>query len=99
MDARKRIFRNILGGEEVLILDGPGLVSGKIKHLDTRLDFPDWFKEMGNHFGKKVIYNGKEYTLVGMMYTFFDYYYLVEDNEGKQRGISCVGNLKIKEDS
>ena len=87
-------------GEEVFILDGPGLVSGKIKHLDVRVEFPDWFKEMGNYFGKRVIdpINGKEYKLIGMSYTFIDYYYLVEDSEGNRRSISCVAKIEIKED-
>lgn len=84
-------------GEEYSIYDGEGLASGIIKHEDPESEFPSWFREMGNRFGCKV-YDSDEYLghLVGMSYTYLDYYYIVQDDDYNIRYISCVGKLKFE---
>lgn len=80
-------------GEEVFIYDGTKLANNEIKDGFGK-DFPEWFRECGKHFGRQVkTFTGKVYTLIGMSYTYMDYYYLLEDKEGKRVEESCVGKI------
>lgn len=87
-------------GEEIIIKDGEGLANRRIRHLSENAEFPDWFVEMGKHFGKKVLdpITSEVGILIGMSYTYFDYYYVVECPDGKVKGISCVTKIEILED-
>ena len=83
-------------GEEVKIYDGPTLASNKLKN-GFGDDFPERFREWGNHFGKKVLNkaDNKIYTLIGMSYTYLDYYYILESEDGKKHYSSCIGKLIV----
>lgn len=83
-------------GEEVCIYDGLKLLNGEIKDGFGN-DFPEWFKAWGKHFGKEVLVktSGKIYKLVGMSYTYLDYYYILESKDGQRHFESCVGVLII----
>lgn len=83
-------------GEEVEIYDGNALANNKIKDGFGH-DFPEWFRECGKHFGKHVknITDGKVYTLIGMSYTYRDYYYILEDSSHNKHYLSCVGGIKF----
>lgn len=82
-------------GEEVCIWDGTKLANNEIKDGFGE-DFPQWFRDCGKHFGQKVKNkaDGKVYTLVGMSYTYLDYYYILESNN-KKHYCSCVGGIKF----
>ena len=87
-------------GEEVTITDGEALYNGTIKHQMEGADFPSWFREAGKNFGKRVTtdFDKEVGILVGMTYTYLDYYYLIEYPNGKRVLHSCVGKLNIIED-
>lgn len=82
-------------GEEVEIYDGTALADNKIKDGFGN-DFPDWFRECGKHFGKYVKdkATGKVVTLIGMSYTYRDYYYIFE-KDGKKTYSTCVGGIEF----
>lgn len=80
-------------GEEVHIWDGTKLANNEIKDGFGK-DFPEWFRNCGKYFGK-VVRNradGKVYTLVGMSYTYRDYYYILE-SEGKRHYVTCLSGI------
>lgn len=79
-------------GEEVEIYDGEALSKGEIKNGFGE-DFPDWYKEIGKHFGEKVKVFGEIYTLIGVSYTYVDYYYIFKDGDRKVYE-SCVGKIE-----
>lgn len=82
-------------GEEREFYDGQSLAANEIKSGDGS-DFPEWFREMGNHFGKKCIsMDGETYTLVGMSETFEDYYYILQKEDGTKSHHSCVGRVEF----
>lgn len=82
-------------GEEVEIYDGEELANNKIKDGFGK-DFPEWFRNIGTLFGRKVKMNdNKIYTLVGVAYTYLDYYYIVENSNHNKEMWSCVGGIKI----
>lgn len=82
-------------GEERKFYDGQSLAANKIKAGDGS-DFPEWFREMGNHFGEKCkVVDGKTYTLVGMSETFEDYYYILQKEDGTKSYHSCVGKIEF----
>lgn len=82
-------------GEEREFYDGQSLAANEIK-LGDGSDFPEWFREMGNHFGKKCIsMDGEIYTLVGMSETFEDYYYILQKEDGTKSHHSCVGRVEF----
>lgn len=81
-------------GEERYFYDGKALANNEIKN-GFGDDFPKWFQEAGNNFGKKCIAPDNEiYTLIGMSETFEDYYYILQDDEGKKHFHTCVGGIK-----
>lgn len=82
-------------GEEREFYDGQSLASNEIKSGDGN-DFPEWFQEMGNHFGRKCVsIDGETYTLVGMSETFDDYYYILQREDGSKKYHSCVGKIEF----
>lgn len=63
------------------------------KEVEDR-NLPDWFKEYLLHVGEKyknVV--DKVFTLIGMSETNEDYYYVMQDLEGKRYFESCVGKI------
>ena len=80
-------------GEEVHIWDGTKLANNEIKDGFGN-DFPEWFRDCGKHFGKDVRnkVDGKIYTLIGMSYTYMDYYYILEANS-KRHYETCLSGL------
>ena len=81
-------------GEEVIISDGEGLFCNKIKDGFGK-DFPEWFRNAGMSFGKKVrMIDNEIYTLIGVSYTYLDYYYIVE-KDGEISRWSCVAHMEI----
>lgn len=83
-------------GPETFICDGKALVSGELLHRDGH-KFPDWFTELGNHFGEKckVVPLDEEFTLEGLSYTDVDYYYILKDKDGRKHLSSCVGKIEF----
>lgn len=80
-------------GEEVHIWDGTKLANNEIKD-GFGCDFPEWFRACGKYFGRKVRNkgDGKIYTLVGLSYTYRDYYYILEA-DGKRHYETCVSGI------
>lgn len=80
-------------GEEVFIWDGPKLANNEIKDGFGK-DFPEWFRDCGKYFGKDVRNraDGKIYTLVGVSYTYRDYYYILESN-GRRHFETCLSGI------
>lgn len=82
-------------GEEVKIYNGEDLANNKIKDGFGK-DFPEWFRNIGTLFGRKVkMDDGKIYTLIGVSYTYLDYYYIVKDRNDNIKMWSCVGGIQI----
>lgn len=82
-------------GEEREFYDAEALLSNQIKDGCGK-DFPEWFREMGKHFGKKCVsIDNEQYTLVGMSETFEDYYYILQREDGSKCHHTCVGKLKF----
>lgn len=82
-------------GEEIQIYNGKDLADNKIKDGFGK-DFPEWFRNIGTLFGRKVkMDDNKIYTLIGVAYTYLDYYYIVESNSHHKELWSCVGGIKI----
>lgn len=91
---KEKYRKDFSEGEEIFIYDGQKLSRNEIKDGFGN-DFPHWFREAGNHFGEKVRMDDEnEYTLIGMSYTYIDYYYVVQDKEGNKHGFSCVGHIE-----
>lgn len=82
-------------GEEVEIYDGTALANNKIKDGFGK-DFPEWFRECGKHFGQqvKVKITGQVLVLIGMSYTYRDYYYILE-KDGKRTYETCVSGIEF----
>lgn len=81
---------------EMAIYDGDKLSKGEIKevHGSHISELPNWFKELGNHFGEKCKTDGGEGRLIGISYTNENYYYLVERNS-KVWHDSAAGKIKF----
>lgn len=80
-------------GEEVEIYDGTALADNKIKDGFGK-DFPEWFRECGKHFGQQVKISEQVLTLIGMSYTYRDYYYILE-KDGKKTYETCVSDIEF----
>ena len=77
-------------GEEVEVFDKNTILN------DTKLDgysFPEWMKEVANHFGERVITEGCDGILLGISYTYKDYYYIIQTSDGKKHYDTCVGHI------
>lgn len=99
----QKTLNNYSEGEEIEIYDGEKLARGEIKHLYDGSDFPEWFKNWGKYFGREVKTYPPEseeiYTLIGMSYTYLDYYYILERKNRRKIYHTCVGGIKLKEDT
>jgi len=84
-------------GEEVEIYDGKALANNEIKDPYDNSDFPDWYRELGSHFGEKVkIYaDDTIYTLIGVSYTYSDLYYILQMENGSKVFSSCAERLEF----
>lgn len=63
---------------------------------DTKLDgepFPEWMKEVANHFGERVKTESCKGILLGISYTYMDYYYIIQTPDGRKHYDSCVGHI------
>lgn len=68
---------------------------------DTKIygePFPEWMKEVANHFGERVKTESYDGILLGISYTYIDYYYIVQTPDGKKHYDSCVGHIEYLED-
>lgn len=77
-------------GEEVEVFDKDTILN------DTKLDggsFPEWMKEVANHFGERVKTEGCDGILLGISYTYKDYYYIIQTSDGKKHYDTCVGHI------
>ena len=75
-------------GEEIEVYDKDTILN------DTKLDgeeFPDFAKEAAEHFGERVKTDLYEGILLGISYTYMDYYYIIQETNGNKRYDSCVG--------
>lgn len=46
------------------------------------------------HFGEKVKTEGYEGILLGISYTYMDYYYIIQTLDGKKHYDTCVGHIE-----
>lgn len=82
-------------GEEIEVY-GPDVILN-----DTKLDggsFPEWMKDVAKHFGEQVKTEGCKGTLLGISYTYMDYYYIIQTLDGKKHYDTCVGHIEYLED-
>lgn len=80
-------------GEEVKVFDANQIFN------DTDLTdqpFPDFIKEAAKHFGEKVEVEGKSGTLIGISYTYLDWYYLIKNDEHTWAE-TCISKIKFLE--
>lgn len=62
----------------------------------TGQPFPDFIKEAAKHFGEKVEVEGKSGTLIGISYTYLDWYYLIKNDEHTWAE-TCISKIKFLE--
>ena len=77
-------------GEEIEVFDKDTILN------DTKLDgepFPEWMKEVANHFGERVKTEGCDGILLGISYTYMDYYYIIQTLDGRKHYDTCVGHI------
>lgn len=77
-------------GEEVEVFDKNTILN------DTKLDggsFPEWMKEVVNHFGERVKTEDCDGILLGISYTYKDYYYIIQTPDGRKHYCTCVGRI------
>lgn len=82
-------------GVEIFVYDPEVILN------DTKLDgdpFPEWIKEVANHFGERVKTEGYDGILLGISYTYMDYYYIIQTSDGKKHYYSCVGHITYLQD-
>lgn len=80
-------------GEEVEVFDANLIFN------DTDLTgqpFPEFIKEAAKHFGEKVEVEGKSGILIGISYTYLDWYYLIKNNEHTWAE-TCISKIKFLE--
>lgn len=80
-------------GEEVEVFDANQILN------DTDLTgtpFPDFIKEAAKHFEEKVEVEGKSGTLIGISYTYLDWYYLIKNDEHTWAE-TCISKIKFIE--
>lgn len=80
-------------GEEVIVKDADIILN------DTTLagyPFPKFIKEAAKHFGEKVEVEGESGTLIGISYTYLDWYYLIKNDEHTWAE-TCVSKIKYLE--
>lgn len=82
-------------GEEIEVFNPNTILN------DTKLDgypFPEWMKEVANHFGERVKTEGCDGILLGISYTYMDYYYIIQTPDGKKHYDTCVGHITYLQD-
>ena len=82
-------------GEEVEVFDKDTILN------DTKLDgeeFPEFIKEAAEHFGEQVKTDFYKGVLLGISYTYMDYYYIVQTPDGKKHHDTCVGWIYYLQD-
>lgn len=80
-------------GEEIIVKD-PDIILN-----DTTLagyPFPEFIKKAAKHFGEKVEVEGGFGTLIGISYTYLDWYYLIKNDEYTWAE-TCVSKIKYLE--
>lgn len=80
-------------GEEIIVKDKNIILN------DTTLagyPFPEFIKIATKHFGEKVETEGGTGTLIGISYTYLDWYYLIQ-NEERTWAETCVSKIKFLE--
>lgn len=80
-------------GEEIIVKD-PDIILN-----DTTLagyPFPEFIKKAAKHFGEKVEVAGGSGILIGISYTYLDWYYLIKNDEHTWAE-TCVSKIKYLE--
>lgn len=62
----------------------------------TGQPFPEFIKEAAKHFGEKVEVEGKSGILIGISYTYLDWYYLIKNDEHTWAE-TCISKIKFLE--
>lgn len=62
----------------------------------TGQPFPEFIKEAAKHFGEDVEIETNTCILVGIAYSYMDWYYIVDDTEERWYE-SCVSKIKFLE--
>lgn len=92
-DNRSSSSFNYDEGEEIIVKDSDVILN------DTTLagyPFPEFIKIAAKHFGEKVEAEGKVGTLIGISYTYMDWYYLIKNNK-RTWAETCVSKIKYLE--
>lgn len=92
-DNRSSSSFNYNEGEEIIVKDSDVILN------DTTLagyPFPEFIKIAAKHFGEKVKAEGKVGTLIGISYTYMDWYYLIK-NDKRTWAETCVSKIKYLE--
>lgn len=92
-DNRSSSSFNYNEGEEIIVKD-PDIILN-----DTTLTgypFPEFIKIAAKHFGEKVEAEGQVGTLIGISYTYMDWYYLIK-NDKHTWAETCVSKIKYLE--
>lgn len=92
-DHRSSSSFNYNEGEEIIVKD-PDIILN-----DTTLagyPFPEFIKKAAKHFGEKIEVYGKVGTLIGISYTYLDWYYLIKNDEHTWAE-TCVSKIKYLE--
>lgn len=90
---RSSNFFNYDEGEEIIVKD-PDIILN-----DTTLagyPFPEFIKKAAKHFGEKVEVEGGFGILIGISYTYLDWYYLIK-NDKHTWAETCVSKIKYLE--
>lgn len=83
-------------GEEVEVFDANEILTGTDK---TDTPYPTFAKEAAKHFGEQVKTEGGEGKLIGISYTYTDFYYIIECLDKSRYYETCVSPIKFLEDS
>lgn len=82
-------------GEEVCIYDKYEILKDGSKTLAGE-EYPDFIKEAAEHFGERVkiqFEEDKEYILIGISYTYLDWYYILERPDKTRVHNTCVSGI------
>lgn len=80
-------------GEEIIVKDADIVLN------DTTLagyPFPEFIKKAAKHFGEKVKVEGQVGILIGISYTYLDWYYLIKNDEHTWAE-TCVSKINYLE--
>lgn len=82
-------------GEEIFVYDKNEILSENSCTLAGD-KYPDFIKEAAEHFGEHVIVDDGDYILIGISYTYLDYYYTLKDKDGNESSVTCVAPIEFK---